>query len=171
MRASTSGIPIGHISWNFGKKYLSFSQVLQFVKANFQNKMLSRATCELYWSWTLWMLWCKYHYVKQRWRIWIGGKYLSYGATWWIGDVSSNFRTFIFERTWFDLKFLWKIKILSTRQLKGNFWCWLSHWKAQKSTRQTKWRWTHQNEPLFTNKRNGMNDFTSVKSPHLGIPH
>ena len=35
---STCGIPIGHISWNFEKNYLSFPQVLQFVKEYFQNK-------------------------------------------------------------------------------------------------------------------------------------
>ena len=44
---SMSGIPIGHISYNFGKKYMSFSQVLQFAKGCFHNKILSRATCEL----------------------------------------------------------------------------------------------------------------------------
>ena len=43
-----SGMPIGHISWNFGnKKYLSFPQVLQFVEGGFQNNFLLRATCEL----------------------------------------------------------------------------------------------------------------------------
>ena len=83
--ASTSDIPIGHISWNFSKKYLSFPQVLQIVKGDFQNKMLSRTICELHWSWTLWMLWFEYHYAGYRWRIWIGGQYLSYDTTWGIG--------------------------------------------------------------------------------------
>ena len=33
---ATSGIPIGHISRNFGKKkYLSFPQILQFVNGDF----------------------------------------------------------------------------------------------------------------------------------------
>ena len=30
------------------KKYLSFPQVLQFVKGGFQNNMLSVATCEIH---------------------------------------------------------------------------------------------------------------------------
>ena len=32
---------------SIGKNHLSFPQALQFVKGNFQNKMLSRATCKL----------------------------------------------------------------------------------------------------------------------------
>ena len=35
----------GHFSQNFGNIHSTFPQVLKFVKGDFQNKMLSRATC------------------------------------------------------------------------------------------------------------------------------
>jgi len=64
------------------QKLLANPQVLQYVIGDFQNNIISKATCELHWSWTLWTLWCEYHYVGLSWRIWIGGQYLSYDAAW-----------------------------------------------------------------------------------------
>ena len=64
-----------HFMKPLAKKDLSFPQVLQFVKGDFQNDTLSRATCELHWSWTLWTLGCEYHsawYVELEnidWRV------------------------------------------------------------------------------------------------------
>ena len=56
------------------KTYLSFPQVLQFV--NFQNKMLSRGTCFIevgYFDASIIM--------QDKGMDWIGGQYLSFGAT------------------------------------------------------------------------------------------
>ena len=39
----TSGITIGHISWKFGKKYLSFPQILQFVTGIFKTIYYQKA--------------------------------------------------------------------------------------------------------------------------------
>ena len=107
---SPCGIPFGHISWNFGKKYLSIPQVLQFVKGEFQNKMLSRATCELHWCFDASIM------MHDR-----GGEYGWEDNTCVMAQHeelessqfepnivrSSNFSTFTFDRIWFDLHFFY----------------------------------------------------------------
>jgi hypothetical protein len=40
LEAWTIGIPIDHISWNFGNKHFVILWLLQFVKGDFQNKMI-----------------------------------------------------------------------------------------------------------------------------------
>jgi len=47
----------------------SFLVLLQFLKWDFQNKMLLRAIYKLHWSWKLR---CECHYVVECWRLWIG---------------------------------------------------------------------------------------------------
>ena len=63
---------------NFDKQYLSFPQELQFVKEDFQNKMLSRVNfTEVYHFGWFHVSLCKIELENIR----IVGQYTSYGAT------------------------------------------------------------------------------------------
>ena len=127
-------------AWQFcegiNKRYTNWAHLMKLREKNtcealkycnlwrdFQNKILSKATCELHWNWTLWMLclrvsscgielknmdqrvvfelWCKTRVTKFVWK----------------NVVRSS-------------SFVWTIKILSTCHLKGIFKYCLSHWKA-----------------------------------------
>ena len=139
-----SGIPIGHISWNFGKKKknLSFPQVLQFVKEDFQNKIPSRVACQLSLSLDALdaLMW-----VFLKGYIWIKEQHLIYGATWrtrkflvWTKYRKKFKLLYIQFLTECDLifHFVWNIKIFSTHHLKTKFWWYPSQWKAKKKRKE-----------------------------------
>ena len=123
------------------KKCSSLPQVLQFVRGDFQNKMLSRATCELHWSWIVWRLWCEYlsmiEVENMEWR-----QSLSYVAPWGNGVFSvwiKYYKKFKLALHLFikecDMIFnsVWKIKIFSTHQtLKWQLFFLTGHFKLRK---------------------------------------
>jgi hypothetical protein len=70
----------------------SFLVLLQFLKRDFQNKMLLRAIYKLHWSWKLQ---CECHYVVECWRLWIGVIFeVWHNMKSWRNPSSDNYKKF-----------------------------------------------------------------------------
>jgi len=108
----------------------------QFVKGDFSKQNAMKSHLRASWSWTLWMLWCEYHYTWWR-RIWIGGQCLSYDTTWENGEFlvwTKYCKKFKLLYIYFWKNMIWS-SILCERlrfsqpihDLIGSFWWCLSH--------------------------------------------